>query len=140
MGLSAYGTYMEGMALVDSLLDQSELATMTASDIDLQAQHTKQATSYNDRLLRVAGLGIEGQIVAETAKAGLATSGSALHFVKANARKVEIEAAMNKEQGILAYNRYTNAAQMARQQAEDLHNQASKGKTGTIIKTIASFF
>jgi len=139
-GAQMAGTYLEGMAIVNSMMDEADLINMSAADYDLQAQHAKKATSHNDRLIRLAGLEAEGRIVNQAGKAGLAVSGTMLDRVKATAQKVELEAIKQKEEGIHAYNRYTRAGHMARQKASDLQAQASKTKTATIWKTVASIF
>lgn len=120
-GLVMMGAGMQAGAAYDEGRQAQLAGRLESGQYAAQALQTRQVTDYKSRLIREAGSQHLADIEAETARAGLAMTGSPLSLLVDEARKVELETQMNEWEGNVEAQRLQYAGEVARWQGNQAH-------------------
>lgn len=123
----AYGNWQAGKATAGSLKTQAKLARM-------EGREAKRLSDYRVRLIHQEGAELLGTNEAETAKSGLAMTGSPLAMLVDNARQVELSAALEKRAGTITQQRYEQQATALERDAKNAKKAGGIGGLGALTK------
>jgi hypothetical protein len=121
--LSDYGAMQSAQA-------GEEAYRISAASKRRQAREAKILTDYRIRLIHEAGAELLGEQEAETGKSGLAMTGTPLATLVADARQIELSAAIEKRAGEISAQNWLAAAAADEASAEAAKEAAESKKGG----------
>jgi hypothetical protein len=105
-GIAAYGMYESGQGQAEAARASAAAYRQKARLSRLEKREAAALTDYRVRLIHEEGAEVLGAIEAETAKSGLALTGTPLASLVDTARQVELAAAVEKRAGRVTARRW----------------------------------